>query len=58
MEKNKKQDLKSLKLNSDELILVLENPEKPGNIGAIMRTYEACGFKNLIELPQKLFSTP
>ena len=51
---HKKQDLKSLKLNSDELILVLENPEKPGNIGAIMRTYEACGFKNLIIVNSKI----
>ena len=51
---HKKQDLKSLKLNSDELILILENPEKPGNIGAIMRTYEACGFKNLIVVDSKI----
>ena len=28
--------------------MVLQNPEKPGNIGAIMRTFEACGFKNII----------
>ena len=51
---HKKQDLKSLKLNSNELILVLENPEKPGNIGAIMRTYEACGFRNLILTDSKI----
>ena len=42
--KEKKQDLNHIKLNRNELILVLENPEKPGNVGAIMRTYEACGF--------------
>ena len=46
--KEKKQDLNHIKLNRNELILVLENPEKPGNVGAIMRTYEACGFKNII----------
>ena len=46
--KEKKQQLADLKLNSDELILVLEKPEKPGNVGAIMRTFEACGFKNII----------
>ena len=37
-----------LKIDKDELFLVLQNPEKPGNIGAIMRTFEACGFKNII----------
>ena len=42
------QELNTIKFNSDELILVLENPEKPGNVGAIMRTYEACGFKNIV----------
>ena len=37
-----------LKIDKDELFLVLQNPEKPGNVGAIMRTFEACGFKNII----------
>ena len=41
-------DIEKLKLNDDELFLILENPEKPGNIGAIMRTFEASGFKNLV----------
>ena len=36
------------------MILVLENPEKPGNIGAIMRTFEACGFKNIIIVDSNL----
>ena len=41
-------EISKVKLKKDELFLILEKPEKPGNIGAIMRTYEACGFKNLI----------
>ena len=52
--KEKKQQLSDLKLNKDELILVLENPEKPGNVGAIMRTFEACGFKNIIMIDTKI----
>jgi len=52
--KEKKQQLTDLKLNRDELILVLENPEKPGNVGAIMRTFEACGFKNIIMIDTKI----
>ena len=51
---DKKQDINSIKLTTDELILVLENPEKPGNIGAIMRTFEACGFKNIIIVDSNL----
>ena len=41
-------DIEKIKLNDDELFLILENPEKPGNIGAIMRTFEASGFKNIV----------
>ena len=33
--------LDSLKLNPDPLILILESVEKPGNLGAIMRTADA-----------------
>ena len=33
--------LKNLKLNSNPLILVAEAPEKPGNIGALLRTADA-----------------
>ena len=50
----KKQQLSDIKFNSDELILVLENPEKPGNVGAIMRTFEACGFKNIIMIDTQI----
>ena len=52
--KEKKQQLSDLNFNSDELILVLENPEKPGNVGAIMRTFEACGFKNIIMIDAQI----
>ena len=44
----KSSKLVDLKIDKDELFLVLQNPEKPGNVGAIMRTFEACGFKNII----------
>lgn len=40
--KTKKTDLKNLKLKSaNPLILVIEAPEKPGNIGALLRTADA-----------------
>jgi|TARA_S200000501_G_scaffold256287_1_gene240057 TrmH family RNA methyltransferase len=35
------------KLSNNELILILDRPEKPGNVGAIFRTFEAFGFKNI-----------
>ena len=37
----KKHDLKSLSLSSNSLIMVVEAAEKPGNIGAILRTAAA-----------------
>jgi len=40
--------ISDLNIEKDDFFLVLQNPEKPGNIGAIMRTFEACGFKNII----------
>ena len=46
--KRKKFDITKIKFSDDELILVLDKPEKPGNIGAILRTYNALGFKNII----------
>ncbi len=39
--KIKKLDLNDLKLRSNPLILVAEAPEKPGNIGALLRTADA-----------------
>lgn len=38
---SKKHDLKNFKLKKNALILVLEAPEKPGNIGALLRTADA-----------------
>ena len=34
--------------SNDEFVLILDRPEKPGNVGAILRSYEAFGFKNII----------
>ena len=36
-----------MKFSDNELVLVLDRPEKPGNVGAIFRTFEAFGFKNI-----------
>ncbi len=38
----------NLQLPSDPLILLVEKVEKPGNLGAIMRTADACGIDALI----------
>jgi len=35
--------LKDIKLSASPLIIVLESVEKPGNLGAILRTADACG---------------
>ena len=40
--------LENLILNNDSKILVLESPEKPGNIGALIRTAAAAGIDALI----------
>lgn len=39
----KKQTLEHLKLPENPLILIAEAPEKPGNIGALLRTADAAG---------------
>ena len=39
----KAHDLSSLKLSKNPLILVLESVEKPGNLGAVLRTADAAG---------------
>lgn len=41
-------DLSCLKLQGDPLILVIESPEKPGNLGAILRTADAAGITGVI----------
>jgi RNA methyltransferase, TrmH family len=40
---HKEQDLKALALPANPLILILETVEKPGNLGAILRTADAAG---------------
>ena len=42
---NKINDTEFLK---DEFVLILDRPEKPGNVGAIFRSCQAFGFKNII----------
>ena len=44
----KNHDLKSLKLGKNPLILVAEAPEKPGNIGALLRTADAANLDAVI----------
>lgn len=46
--KSKVHDLKDLKLKKNPLILVAEAPEKPGNIGALLRTADAAGINAVI----------
>ena len=43
----KKDRITNSKFLNNELVLVLDRPEKPGNVGAIFRTFEAFGFKNI-----------
>ncbi len=45
---SKKHDLISLKLTENPLILVAEAPEKPGNIGALLRTADAANLDAVI----------
>lgn len=47
--KNKNLDLKNIEFkNSNPLILIAEAPEKPGNIGALLRTADAAGIDAVI----------
>ena len=46
--KRKKINITDFKFSENELLLILDKPEKPGNIGAIFRTFNAFGFKNII----------
>ena len=39
--KSKSHDLSSIDLSDDPLLLVAESPEKPGNLGALLRTADA-----------------
>ncbi len=44
----KKHELDMLKLSSDPLVLVLDAVEKPGNLGAMLRTADAAGIDAVI----------
>lgn len=46
--KSKNLQLSDLKLNTNPLILVAEAPEKPGNIGALLRTADAAALDAVI----------
>ncbi|TDE06088.1 TrmH family RNA methyltransferase [Flavobacterium hiemivividum] len=46
--KTKSQQLSDLKLSNNPLILVAEAPEKPGNIGALLRTADAANLDAVI----------
>ena len=44
----KSNKINAIEFSKDEFILVLDRPEKPGNVGAIFRSCQAFGFKNII----------
>ena len=41
-------EINAIDLSKDEFVLILDRPEKPGNVGAIFRSYEAFGYRNII----------
>jgi RNA methyltransferase, TrmH family len=55
----KKHELSNIRLSEDPLILVLESVEKPGNLGAVLRTADAAGVDAVIICdPQTDFYNP
>ncbi|PRP68292.1 TrmH family RNA methyltransferase [Nonlabens agnitus] len=46
--KAKKTNLSNLPLSDNPLILIAESPEKPGNVGALLRTADAAGIDAVI----------
>ncbi|MEW6009364.1 MAG: RNA methyltransferase [Candidatus Omnitrophota bacterium] len=46
-------NLEQLKVNKDSIFVVVENIEKPGNLGAIIRTCDAAGISALIVCDNK-----
>lgn len=46
--KNKEHKLDTLKFSDNPFILIAESPEKPGNIGALLRTADAVGIDAVI----------
>lgn len=51
--KQKPHSLKTIHLSANPLILVLDGIEKPGNLGAILRTADACGADAVICCDEK-----
>lgn len=57
--KGKNHSLENIRLRKNALILVAEAPEKPGNIGALLRTADAANLDAvLIANPKVIFITP
>jgi TrmH family RNA methyltransferase len=57
--KQKKHQLEDLKLRENPLLLILESVEKPGNLGAILRTADAANLDGVIICdPQTDFYNP
>ncbi len=56
--KPQKRSLESMSFNKNPLILIVEGVEKPGNLGAILRTADACGADAVIccHLPTDLYN--
>jgi len=51
--KPKNHSFKNINVNENPLVLVLEGVEKPGNIGAILRTADAAGINSVIICNEK-----
>ena len=41
-------EINDIDFSKDEFVLILDRPEKPGNVVAIFRSYEAFGYRNII----------
>ncbi|WP_300671681.1 TrmH family RNA methyltransferase [Soonwooa sp.] len=52
--KHREEDLQSLELKNNSTIIILESIEKPGNLGAILRSCEAFGIDALIVTDPKV----
>ena len=49
----KEDALENLDCDKDSIFIVLESVEKPGNLGAILRTADAAGVSDLSMLPPR-----
>ena len=54
--KTKPMQLSDLKLSKNPLILIAEAPEKPGNIGALLRTADAANLDAVIIANHRFFT--